>query len=38
MLSLRNCQAQGPDSLFFHPMVKEEISQNRQQGFLIKKA
>ncbi|ARU83211.1 hypothetical protein A8A57_21685 [Lelliottia amnigena] len=27
MLSLRNIQAQGPDSLFFHPVAKEEISQ-----------
>jgi len=27
MLFLRNCQAQGPDSLFFHQAVKEEISQ-----------
>jgi len=27
MLSLRNIQAQWPDSLFFHPAVKEEISQ-----------
>jgi len=27
MLFLRNIQAQWPDSLFFHPTVKEEISQ-----------
>ncbi|QFQ07872.1 hypothetical protein C1N69_03840 [Enterobacter sichuanensis] len=37
MLFLRNFQAQRPDSLFFHRSVKEEISQNKQQDFLIKK-
>jgi len=37
MLSLRNIQAQGPDSQFFRLQAEEEISQNKQQDFLNEK-
>jgi len=37
MLFLRNFQAQRPDFLFFHRPVKEEISQNKQQDFPVRK-
>jgi hypothetical protein len=38
MLSLRNIQAQGPDSQFFRLQAEEEISQNKQQIFSTRKS
>jgi hypothetical protein len=37
MLSLRNIQAQRPDSQFLLQVEEEEISQNKQQDFLKEK-
>jgi len=37
MLSLRNIQAQRPDSQFLLQVEEEEISQNKQQDFLNEK-